>query len=173
MSEILAGWGRLIRERVSLRATGLYLASSFLLLALIVRYVWVLWNLREMSWQFPGFVLTFSPMLVLALAAYVTSPDRTSHFSQQTHYFDQARPLYYLLALFFVFWTLGDINRLAYYEERGFYGMVLAWGFAARCVGVGILVFLAHTRRPSVHWLALGFWLAGIAVATFWLRPGL
>ena len=32
VSEILAGWGRLIRERVSLRATGLYLAASFLLL---------------------------------------------------------------------------------------------------------------------------------------------
>ena len=175
VSEILAGWGRLIRERVSLRATGLYLAASFLLLAVIVRYVWVLWSLREMSWQFPGFVLTFSPMLVLALAAYVTSPARTSHFSQRTHYFDQSRPLYYLLALFFVLWTLGDINRLAYYEESGVYSgrPEIPWSFAARGVAVAILVFLAHTRRPSVHWLVLAVWVVGIAVASFWLRPGL
>ena len=178
MSEILAGWGRLIRERVSPRATGLYLAASLMLLALIVRYVWVLWGLREMNWQFPGFVLAFSPILVIALAAYVTSPARTLHFDPETHYFDQARPLYYLEALFFILWALGDSGRLAYYEAVGFFDAdrsVLAGSLAAsaRLVVVGMLVWLAHTRRRSVHWVVIVFLLVAIAFESFQVIPEL
>ena len=174
MSEILAGWGRLIRERVSPRATGLYLAASLMLLALIVRYVWVLWGLREMNWQFLSFVLAFSPILVLALAAYVTSPARTLHYDPETHYFDQARPLYYLESLFVILWTLGDSGRLAYYEAVGFFDadmFVLAG--AARLVGLGMLVWLAHTRRRSVHWVVIVFFLGVIAFQSFQVIPEL
>jgi hypothetical protein len=176
VSEILAGWGRLIRERVSPRATGLYLAASLMLLTLIVRYVWVLWALREMNWQFLGFVLAFSPILVLALAAYVTSPARTLHFDPETHYFDQARPLYYLEALFFILWSLGDSGRLAYYEAVGFFDRdtaVFVGSLAGRLVIVGLLVWLAHTRRRSVHWGVIVFLLVAIAFASYLVIPEL
>jgi hypothetical protein len=176
VSEILAGWGRLIRERVSPRATGLYLAASLMLLTLIVRYVWLLWGLREMNWQFLGFVLAFSPILVLALAAYVTSPARTLHFDPETHYFDQARPLYYLEALFFILWSLGDSGRLAYYEAVGFFDAdtsVFAGSLAGRLVVVGMLVWLAHTRRRFVHWVVIVFLLIAIAFVSFRVIPEL
>ena len=161
---------------MSPRATGLYLAASLMLLVLIVRYVWVLWVLREMNWQFLGFVLAFSPILVLALAAYVTSPARTLHFDPETHYFDQARPLYYLEALFFILWALGDSGRLAYYEASDFFGTdvsVFASALALRLVVVGMLVWLAHTRRRSVHWVVIVFLLAAIAFASFRVIPEL
>ena len=39
ISEILVGWGRLIRARVPMRHSALYCCGSLVLFALIVRYV--------------------------------------------------------------------------------------------------------------------------------------
>ena len=73
VSEILSGWGRVIRERTPISKIGVHLIASSWLLLMIVRYVWLLWDYREIDWRFVDFVLAFAPILVLALATSACS----------------------------------------------------------------------------------------------------
>ncbi|MDG1231084.1 MAG: hypothetical protein P8P91_02375 [Pseudomonadales bacterium] len=150
VSEILSGWGKLIRERAPISDTGLHLLASFWLLSMITRYVWVLWVFREIEWRFVDFILAFVPMLVLALAAYVTNPARVVNFNPTTHYLSQARPFCYLAAFFFVSWSLG--SQRAFIPE----GDIVA---VPQIIGVTIAVVfmcLAHTKKQTLHGLGLG-----------------
>ncbi len=64
--------------------------------------------------------------------------------------------------------------QLTYYEAVGFFDAdmsVLAG--AARLVVVGMLVWLAHTRRRSVHWVVIVFLLVAIAFLSFQVIPEL
>jgi hypothetical protein len=51
ISEILRAWGVLIRERVPFRSAALYCYATLFLLTIILRYTWLLWDLRSMEWR--------------------------------------------------------------------------------------------------------------------------
>lgn len=148
VSEVLSGWGFIIRTRVSPVAMGVHLIASFWLLAMIVRYVWVLWGFREINWEFIGFVVALTPILVLALAAYVTNPERTAKFNPRTHYIDHARPFCYLVALYLVLWAIGDAQLLAsIVEAEPFVPRLIAM----KLIIAAVCVALAHVRKPMLH----------------------
>jgi hypothetical protein len=158
ISEILAAWGRLIHARVALRHSALYCSASFLLLAIIVRYVWLLWILRGAEWGFLSFVLTFTPMLVLALAAYVIALPRETAPDVPEYYFAQARPYYVLLAVFTVVWTIADLLNAS---ERDL-DLAPSSLLAGRAVLTAGLLALAHTKSQALHWLFISAFAAGL-----------
>ena len=151
ISEILRAWGVLIRERVPFRSAALYCLASWYLLTLIVRYVWVLWDLRAIEWQFLSFVMAFAPMLVLALAAFTISIPRGLTPNVAKHYFAQARPFYILLAVFFMLWTVGALVTLEYQVE--FSGALR--GSLFRTVIAALALVLAYAKKEALHWVLL------------------
>lgn len=171
ISEILATWGRLIRARVPVRQSALFCMASLLLLSLIVRYVWLLWLLRDVEWHFVEFVLRFSPMLVLALAAYVIALPRETVSEISEHYFEQARPYFILLALFIVLWSVADLTSVSGQHDESLLApvQVIAW----RMVAAGSMLVLAHTISPALHWLLLAAFAAGIVALSVVAVPQL
>ena len=156
ITEILRAWGVLIRERVPFRSAALYCYASLFLLAIIVRYTWLLWDLRAMEWQFLSFVLAFVPVLVLALAAFTISIPRGSTPNIVKHYFVQARPFYILVAVFLVVWSLGDVLALDYQLQGAGLPSV------GRTIFVAVVLMLAFTRKEALHWLLLTVFFAAI-----------
>ena len=158
VSEVLSGWGRLIRERVAIRQVAVYLLASTWLLLMITRYVWVLWVFRGIEWRFIDFMLAFIPMLVLALAAYLINPTRAKTFVPAEHYMSQARPFCGLIAFYFIVWSFGI--QLALIAE----GELLA---APQVIGL-VFAFtfgsLAWLRNERVHGVALALVLLGIVL---------
>ena len=150
VSEILSGWGRLIRERTPISEVGVYLLASSWLLLMITRYIWVLWLFREIEWRFLDFMLTFMPILVLALAAYLTNPVRASNFVPATHYLSQARPFCYLVACYFLTWSFG-IQRAFIAEDE-----IIAAPQIVGLISAVMFIGLAHVRKQIIH----GFGLA-------------
>jgi hypothetical protein len=156
ISEILSGWGLVIRERVSIYEIGVHIIASLWLLLMIIRCVWVLWLFREADWSFIEFCLALAPVLVLALAAYVTNPARDQSFTPATHYLKHARPFCYLGAVFLILWNFGTLRTL-----------ILANGFtspgsvSAIIIAIG-LVGLAHVRKPVIHGVAFTALVAGV-----------
>ena len=149
VSEILSGWGRLIRERASIMDSAAQILASTWLLLMIIRYTWVLWVLRELEWHFINYTLAFLPMLVLALAAYVINPARVRHFDPTTHYLNQAKPFCYLAAFFFLVWTFGSLSVLILDNE---FGNVQIIGPVSALVILG----LSRSRKEVVHSVAFG-----------------
>lgn len=156
ISEILRAWGVLIRDRVRFRSAALYCYASLLLLVLILRYTWVLWDLRAMEWQFFSFVLAFAPMLVLGLAAFVISIARGPTPNIAEHYFVQARPLYILLVVFLSFWSLADLLTM----EHGDGGDGLPYAIPVRSALTVLALGLAFTKKEALHWMLLTVWFA-------------
>jgi hypothetical protein len=157
VSEILSGWGRMIRERVPIAAVGVHLVASCYLLIMIIRSVWVLWVLREHDWLFIDFIFVFAPILVLALAAYVINPARIQRFDSETHYLSQARPLCYLITVYFCVSIVGAMQMIG--AE-----ILPTVASVAGMVMFAMFLVLAHVRRPMIH--GIGFGIA-IAVTTF------
>ncbi len=159
----------LIRERVPFRSVALYCCALLYLLTMIVRYTWVLWDLRTMEWQFLSFVLAFAPMLVLALAAFTISIPRGSTRNAAEHYFAQARPFYILLVVFFMLWSLGSLVTFEY-------ALLLSDPFRGvlfRTVIAAIALVLAFTKKEALHWLALTAFFASAIVASLVAVPQL
>ena len=148
-----------MRARVSVRDAALYLGSSFLLLAFIVRYVWVLWVLRQSEWHFVTFLFAFAPILVLALAAYVISVPRVPAPDVRGHYLAEARPFYYLMVVFVVLWSLSDLFNASRFATASVPPAI----FAMRALGITAGLVLAHTKKPVLHGVFLS--LAFVAVA--------
>ena len=175
ISEILAAWGRLIRARASLRDSALYCCSSLVLFFLILRYVWLLWGLRDAEWAFYAFVLRLVPMLVLALAAHVIAltQDRVSDVTRS--YFIHARPLYILMAVYFVLLIVADMASFSEYlggnVRAG--GMSLRPQAAIRLFEAAVVLALAHTRNRTFHFLVLLGLLLNLLVAGFVNLPQL
>ena len=156
VSEILSGWGRLIRERVRIMDVAVYLLASIWLLLMITRYIWVLWLFREIDWRFIDFMMAFVPILVLALAAYLTNPVRAASFLPKAHYQTQARPFCYLMTVYFIAWSFG-IQR-AYIEGGAVLGPTQILGLGSALM----FLVLAHIKRQSLH--ALGFTVALVGI---------
>ena len=140
-----------MRARVSLRDAALYLGSSFLLLVIIVRYVWLLWVFRQSEWYFAAFLFTFSPILVLALAAYVISVPRVAAPDVRGHYLAEARPFYYLMVVFFVLWILSDLFNASRLATDSIPPAI----FAVRALGITTALVLAHTKKLLLHGVLL------------------
>jgi len=163
ISEVLAGWGRQLRHRHQVRPYPLQIVASAYVLFLSLRYLWVLWFLREAEWTFASYGMSVLPALALALAAHVVRSDPESlRRTPKQQYFDAARPFYGLVALFPVLSLAAVPLHAEHMRER--YGaatdpmLLLAWGLL-----VGFCAFMAWSRSPRQHAVAWVL-LAGFVV---------
>ena len=149
ISAILDGWSRPMLARGNAGYSSLRFLASLFLLFLILRYIWTLWDVRSSDWHFGHFVLVLTPMLLIALSAYVISmPAEDRELDSTAIYFARARPFFLLLVGVMISWTL--YSRSIYAPEA-----YVPAALASRGVGVLAFLWLAFTERRSHHWVVL------------------
>jgi hypothetical protein len=155
ISEILAGWSRPMLARGNTGYSSLRFAASLFLLFLTLRYIWALWGVRSSEWHFLLFVLALTPMLLIALAAYVISmPAETPEFDSTEIYFARARPFFLLLVGVMISWSFYEWANLAVVQKA--YSAEVNWTvLASRIAGVPIFLWLGFTKQRRHHWVLL------------------
>jgi hypothetical protein len=131
--------------------------------------------LRDAEWAFYAFVLRLVPMLVLALAAHVIALTRDNVSDVQRSYFAQARPLYILMAVYFVLLIVADMASFSDYLSGNVRegGLSLRWSVPIRLLEATVFLALAHTRKRTFHWLVLLGFLLNLIAAGFVNLPQL
>ncbi len=154
VSELLAGWGRQYRHRSEVRPDPLQLLASLLVLLALLQSIWGSWGFRDVEWTFGAFLLALSPLLPVAGAATLIHPpaQERSITSHREHYFSIHRAAFGLMAAWVV---LGAVAEVVLLE------VVPHVGQALRALGLVLLVVLAVSKQPRVHWVGL-LLLAGL-----------
>lgn len=166
ISEILAGWGRQFAQRERVKASGLQLVASALLLLALVQAVWGYWGYRELEWTLLRFLVAFIPLLVLSTAPFFITP----HISESgiadagDHYF-RVRPL--------LFGIMGAFVLLNALTELVLSGPAPLGAQAIRLVAVALFVWLAVSRDPRIHRAGLTVLLILQAVFAWTVTPAL
>jgi len=143
LSELVQGWGALIRRRSDVRLYPLHLAWSVLVFLLMVQWWWGFWQYRAVeSWRFITLIGFVSNAIGVALVAYVVSPGQPPEPDLRAHYWRQHRWLFGLAA--------------AAIAELGLLGELLGrptWSLenAFRAGGVAALGVLAWSRSERLH----------------------
>ena len=75
MSEVVSGWGRLLRQRADVRFSLLHASWSLFSLALMAQFWWGFWNYRVIEdWTFGALLLVLAIPFSIVLAAQVITP---------------------------------------------------------------------------------------------------
>ena len=121
LSEMLGGWGRLIRSRLPVSWSGLWVGWSLFVIALTIMYWSGMWPYRDQSFSegYKVFWLAV-PTFFLVVLGYLLSPepeDDASEVDLSERYWLIAPRMFPLLASFLVCSTLADIIIMG--ERRG------------------------------------------------------
>ncbi|MCP5055668.1 MAG: hypothetical protein GY937_02965 [bacterium] len=143
-SEVLASWGRIIKRRPLVKLSGLYLATSGILLLALVGHWLGMSSYRALPAISPAeSLLVFSPSFLGALVAFILAPEfpESGEVDLSAHYFAVAPWVFSLLAVFIVLTVASDEVVLGQ-------AIFPFWGQLARA---GVLLIPAFSKRASVH----------------------
>ena len=168
ISQILATWGELLRRRRDSPVFFLQILASSYILGLSLRYLWALWLLRSLDWNYGSFLLAAVPALVLALASHLIKldPDYAPGESSRQQYLRIHRPLGVLLTLVPTAYGLQTVLNFGYFRGQptdvsGGPIMLFVWSAA-----IGLFCWIAVSRNLKHHWIAWGMlWLVQIVVS--------
>jgi hypothetical protein len=166
-AEILAGLGRLIREREHVQVYWVHVAWMFLMIFSVIQSWWVIWNVRTHEFtNFFEFLVLVIPRLIWVLVAFLLSPPINSgeSFDLRDYYFRHIKWVSMLAAA----GLLGiAISRATLGVEEP-----LSPINGIRMAAVGILVSLGSSKNPRVHEgaaLAIGL-LFAVAIGVIYLQ---
>jgi len=151
MSEVLVGWGRIIRYRATVQTYWLHTGWTAVVLLIMLRYWWSIWQFRTIQeWNFAMFVLILAPALVLIQIAFLLTPELTSTapFRFRDYYFGNVRWFFSLGALYLAGTLLSNLilrEQSPWGAENGFRGL-----------GIIMLAMLALSRSERLHKLMFG-----------------
>ena len=94
VAEVLAGLGRLIRERDHVRVYWVHVAWMLLAILAVTQSWWVIWNIRSHEFaNFFEFLTLVVPRLIFVLVAFLLSPPISSDrpFDLYEYYFRHIR----------------------------------------------------------------------------------
>jgi len=145
MTEIVGGWGRMMRTRATVTPDWLHLGWTLAILIFLIGH-WVgMWSYRDLAIEEVGQVVSLViPSVFCVLAAYAITPDVPTVGSLDTreYYMAKRAPVFLSLAAFMVATNLPDL-MIAGADKIDFrFGML---------VGPSMLIGLALTKRPWIH----------------------
>ena len=166
VAELLAGLGRLIRERDHIRFYWVHVAWMFLAILAVTQSWWIIWNVRSHEFaNFFEFLVLVLPRLGFVLVAFLLAPPikLDQAFDLREYYFRQIR------------WAalLGSAVFIGIAFSRTLLGVerLLSPANGIRLVAVGFLVYLGFTKNPRVHEAAVlalyGLFSVFVAIAFF------
>lgn len=150
LSEILAGWGQLIRARHRVRVYWLHVAWMLILLLVLIQVWWGTWVYRDIEFEgFGALLLLLASPLTTVLAVFVFTPDLSERdfVDLRTHYYDNR----------VWFFPLAALVLLELIAVDAFVGKqpCLHVENAIRGAGIAMVLGLAASRSERVHRAAL------------------
>ena len=150
LSEIFAGWGRMIRGRDHVKVYWVHIAATLLVAALIIQFWWSAWQYRELAINFYHYAALLLSPLTCVLLAFVLTPQITEGVTLdcRDYYYSNIRWMYPLAAV--VIFELG----IADYVIAG--GALVTPKNVIRLIAILFIFLLAFIRRELFHKAALG-----------------
>ncbi len=159
MTEIVSGWGRMMRTRAKVEPYWLHLGWTIVILVLLIEH-WVgMWTYRELLFDNIAQVVSLViPSIFGVLAAYAISPDIPVNgtLDVRAYYMAKRVPVFGSLATFWAATSLPDFLIAGPDNVEFNVGII---------VGAILLIGLALTKHPWVHFSVLA--LVTIAVVLF------
>jgi hypothetical protein len=146
IAEMLAGLGRLIRERDHVRVYWVHIAWMLLAILVTTQYWWTIWRVRAHEFaNFFEFLSIIFPQFIFFLVAFLLSPPVSSDkpFDLREYYFHQVR---WLAPLFAVCMRGIVLSRSVLGVEKP---LTLING--VRIVVAGVVATMGLTVNPRVH----------------------
>ena len=164
LTEIFAGWGRLLRTHIVPHIDWLHLGWSLVIVLYAIQY-WVgIWPYREIEFTFiyQVWFLIF-PTLFIVLVSYAITPDIDPETSLdlRDYYMSRRAPVFIGFAAFLATSQLADVIILE---------TSLTWWLSLPLVVIGLLP--AFTQRISIHSSVMIFNLGLVLANGFGLIPG-
>lgn len=169
VAELLAGLGRLIRERDRVRVYWVHVAWMVLAVLGLTQGWWHTWNARshEFSTFFEFFALVL-PGLIFVIIAFVLSPTikEDGPFDLRAYYFHQIRWVAPMFAI--------ELATLALTNAALGIAQVATPINAIRLVAIGLFVYLGFSANARAHAAAVvvTWGLFGLSVAILFLKNG-
>jgi hypothetical protein len=150
MTEIVGGWGRLMRTRAAVEPHWLHLGWTIAILVMLIGH-WVgMWSYKDLAIENVGQIMALVvPSVFCVLAAYAITPDvpLTGTLDMREYYITKRAPIFLPLAAFLVATNVSDIVIAGADKVEFRLGML---------AGPALLVSLAVTKRIWVHGAVLG-----------------
>lgn len=156
LTEMLGGWGKLIRSGVRIRWSGLWVGWSLIVVSIIIMYWSGMWPYRDQSFS-EGYKIFWLaiPTFFLVVMGYLLSPEPKEGVEEvdlKTRYWQISSKLFPLLALFMVSAQFADVIIIGEIRERGLARFVVILG---QVVALSITVAAGFIKMPWLHWAAL------------------
>ena len=158
ISDILSGWGEQVRARHHFSAYPLQIALSFLLMYFGITVLWSFWTFRDINWTFSLYITFAIIPLIISLASRIIRVDTSvGSLPPREQYFLVAPPVFILMScvpLMIVLLSLLPILREQVADRAEGRELVLLTIY--RCsLSVGLL-YVAWSKKVSVHWIGIG-----------------
>lgn len=158
ITNILVGFGEMLRSRASVRESPTHLAAVAVVLVLMLQHWWDSWNLHDVSyWTFPGLLFHLAGPIALFLASYLAFPRRVEGQDLEEYYHSQAMLLWGMGALYLL--TALAYRPLIHSEP------FLSMRTGTRLGGLALCLVLTFSRNRRLH--AIGVWVAAVLLALF------
>ena len=110
LSEVVAGWGRILRRRRDVQFYWLHAVWSVFIVLFMIQFWWGFWNFRTIEeWSLPGLVAVVASVLLIVLAALALIPDDVPRgLDLRKHYYEQSRLFFGLAFVLIVQLSLVD-----------------------------------------------------------------
>ena len=158
MTEIVGGWGRLMRTRAVVKADWLHLGWSIWILAVLIQYWIGMWAYNQLQIDYMGQIFfLIIPTLFGVLAAFAITPDvpMAGVLDVREYYWDKRTAVFLPLAAFVLLSYVADLVIVGVHKV-GFDSLLIS------VVGMVLLVLLTITKRLWFHVAVL----SGMAVYT-------
>lgn len=112
VSEIVSGWGRLLRSPIVIEIDWLYLSWTAVIVIIAMLYWIGMWPYRDYKFEYVGQVLFLAiPTLFLVLLSYAITPEIPKHgpFSLRKYYFERRKPIFFSLLGYLVMSFIADL----------------------------------------------------------------
>lgn len=172
ISEILAGWGHQLRHRREQPISGLQLLASSYVLMMSFRYLWVQWSLRPEVWDYPAYMLSVAPAVIIALAAHSIRFDPGTRQQTGPSSYERSRqPVCWLLALLPLF----QMARVVYIigpdpTPSDPVAVMVPIGLLFNCL---VFARLALTDRILEQWIGWCLCWTGLLIFLALINPNL
>ena len=147
MTEIVGGWGRLMRTRAVVKADWLHLGWSIWILAILIQYWIGMWAYNELQIDYMGQIFfLIIPTLFGVLAAFAITPDvpMVGELDVREYYWAKRTAVFLPLAAFALLSYVADLVIVGV-DKVGFDLLFI------NVVGMVLLILLTITKRLWFH----------------------
>lgn len=161
MTEIVGGWGRLIRTRSAVKPYWLHLGWTILILSSLIQYWIGMWSYSELQIERLGQIFfLIIPSLFGVLAAFAITPDvpDDGQLILRDYYWTKRTAIFLPLAAYFVTALVADFVIIGMEN-------VEIDAASPHVVGTALISLLLLSTREWVHIVVLTLWTAKLIIS--------